>query len=189
MPREQLNPVERWLETILFAGRWLMAPIYVGLLCILGALVIKFVEELVVALPSVLWMHEKDLVLLVLTLIDVALLGSLTLMVAFAGYENFVSKMHSVSGHEDRPDWMGHIDFSGLKLKLISSIVAISAIHLLRTFLDVASLSKEDVAWQLAIHLGFVVSGVLLALMDRLSISPAFSGSAGKASGGAPDHS
>ena len=170
MPREQLNAVERWLETILFAGRWLMAPIYVGLLCILGALVIKFVEELVVALPSVLWMHEKDLVLLVLTLIDVALLGSLTLMVAFAGYENFVSKIHSVRGHEDRPDWMGHIDFSGLKLKLISSIVAISAIHLLRTFLDVSSLAKEDVAWQLAIHLGFVVSGVLLALMDRFSV-------------------
>lgn len=186
MPIEQPNAVERWIETILFAGRWLMAPIYVGLLCILGALVIKFVEELVFALPSVLSMHEKDLVLLVLTLIDVALLGSLTLMVAFAGYENFVSKMHSVSGHEDRPDWMGHVDFSGLKLKLVSSIVAISAIHLLRTFLDVSSLAKEDVAWQLAIHLGFVVSGVLLALMDRLSLPPAQSGPA-KGSEGAPE--
>jgi uncharacterized protein (TIGR00645 family) len=85
-------------------------------------------------LPVVLSMHERDLVLLILSLIDLALLGSLTLMVAFAGYENFVSKMHTVTGHEDRPEWMGHIDFSGLKLKLISSIVAISAIHLLRTF-------------------------------------------------------
>ncbi|MGH6777501.1 MAG: YqhA family protein [Bradyrhizobium sp.] len=81
----------------------------------------------------------------------------------------FVSKMHSVTGHEDRPSWMGHIDFSGLKLKLISSIVAISAIHLLRTFLNVSQLEKADVGWQLAIHLGFVVSGVLLAWMDRLS--------------------
>ena len=185
VPKEQLNAIERWLETLLFAGRWLMAPIYVGLLCILGALVIKFVEELIVTLPSVLSMHERDLVLLVLTLIDLALLGSLTLMVAFAGYENFVSKMHSVSGHEDRPDWMGHIDFSGLKLKLISSIVAISAIHLLRTFLDVSSMSKEDVGWQLAIHIGFVISGVLLALMDRLSLPPAHS--PGPVSGKAPE--
>jgi uncharacterized protein (TIGR00645 family) len=166
---KQLNAIERWLETLFFAGRWLMAPIYVGLLFMLAVIAIKFVEELLVTLPLVLSMHERDLVLLILSLIDLALLGSLTLMVAFAGYENFVSKMHSVTGHEDRPDWMGHIDFSGLKLKLISSIVAISAIHLLRTFLNVSAVSKEDVGWQLAIHVGFVVSGVLLALMDRLA--------------------
>jgi uncharacterized protein (TIGR00645 family) len=161
--------VEAWLEGLLFAGRWMLAPIYLGLIVILGAVAIKFVEELLFTIPSLISMHERDLVLFVLSLIDLALLGSLVLMVAFAGYENFVSKMHSTERHEDRPDWMGHIDFSGLKLKLISSIVAISAIHLLRTFLDVAQLQKEDVAWQLAIHLGFVVSGLLLALMDRLS--------------------
>jgi uncharacterized protein (TIGR00645 family) len=171
MSRKQVSAVERWLETVLFASRWLMVPIYVGLLVILGAIAIKFVEELVVTLPSLLSMQERDLVLFILSLIDMALLGSLTLMVAFAGYENFVSKMHSITGHEDRPDWMGHVDFSGLKLKLISSIVAISAIHLLRTFLNVSALPKEDVGWQLAIHVGFVVSGVLLALMDRLSTS------------------
>jgi uncharacterized protein (TIGR00645 family) len=164
--------VEAWLEMLLFAGRWLMAPIYAGLLIILAAIAVKFVEELVLTIPSVLSMQERDLVLFVLSLIDLALLGSLTLMVAFAGYENFVSKMHAVREHEDRPDWMGHIDFSGLKLKLISSIVAISAIHLLRTFLNVSQLQKDDVGWQLAIHLGFVVSGVLLALMDRLSALP-----------------
>ena len=174
MAREHLKSVERCLETLLFGGRWLMAPIYVGLIVILAMISIKFVEELVLTLPSVLSMSDRDLVLFVLSMIDLALLGSLTLMVAFAGYENFVSKMNSVTGHEDRPDWMGHIDFSGLKLKLISSIVAISAIHLLRTFLNVSALSKEDVGWQLAIHVGFVVSGVLLALMDRLaSSSPA----------------
>jgi uncharacterized protein (TIGR00645 family) len=168
MPSDQLRAAERWLEKLLFAGRWFMAPIYVGLLLILAIITVKFVEELVLALPSVLSMQERELVLLVLGLIDLALLGSLTLMVAFAGYENFVSKMHSITGHEDRPDWMGHVDFSGMKLKLISSIVAISAIHLLRTFLNVSAIPKEDVGWQLAIHLGFVVSGVLLALMDRL---------------------
>lgn len=168
-PEEGKNEIEAWLERLLFAGRWIMAPIYVGLLVILAIITIKFVQELVVTAPLVLSMHERDLVLFVLSLVDLALLGSLILMVSFAGYENFVSKMHSVAGHEDRPSWMGHIDFSGLKLKLISSIVAISAIHLLRTFLNVSQLEKNDVGWQLAIHLGFVVSGVLLALMDRLS--------------------
>lgn len=168
-PEEGKNGIEAWLERLLFAGRWIMAPIYVGLLVILAIITIKFVQELVVTAPLVLSMHERDLVLFVLSLVDLALLGSLILMVSFAGYENFVSKMHSVTGHEDRPSWMGHIDFSGLKLKLISSIVAISAIHLLRTFLNVSQLEKDDVGWQLAIHLGFVVSGVLLALMDRLS--------------------
>jgi uncharacterized protein (TIGR00645 family) len=187
MPRQQLNAIERWLEVLLFAGRWLMAPIYVGLLCILAALAVKFVEELIVTLPSVLSMHERDLVLLVLGLIDMALLGSLTLMVAFAGYENFVSKMHFLAGHEDRPDWMGHIDFSGLKLKLISSIVAISAIHLLRTFLNVSAISKDDVGWQLAIHLGFVISGVLLALMYRLG-APSSRSRADVHSAGGPEH-
>jgi uncharacterized protein (TIGR00645 family) len=161
--------IDARLEQVLFAGRWIMAPIYVGLLVILAVVAIKFVEELVLTVPLVLSMQERELVLFVLSLVDLALLGSLVLMVSFAGYENFVSKMHSVAGHEDRPDWMGHIDFSGLKLKLISSIVAISAIHLLRTFLNVGQLAKDDVAWQLAIHLGFVISGVLLALMDRLS--------------------
>src|SRR5690349_19351654 len=115
MPSHQLNTIERWLENLLFAGRWCMAPIYVGLLLILAVIVVKFLEELVLTLPSVLSMEERDLVLLVLSLIDLALLGSLTLMVALAGYENFVSKMQSVAGHEDRPDWMGHVDFSGLK--------------------------------------------------------------------------
>jgi uncharacterized protein (TIGR00645 family) len=161
--------VEAWLEALLFGGRWIMAPIYVGLLLVLAAITVKFIEEMVLTLPFVLSMKERDLVLFVLSLIDLALLGSLVLMVAFAGYENFVSRLNVVRGHEDRPDWMGHIDFSGLKLKLVSSIVAISAIHLLRTFLNVPQMAKEDVAWQLAIHLGFVVSGVLLAWMDRLS--------------------
>jgi uncharacterized protein (TIGR00645 family) len=170
--RSSSRRLESGLETLLFAGRWLMAPVYVGLVVILAAVAIKFIEETVLAIPFVLSMQERDLVMLVLSLIDLALLGNLVLMVAFAGYENFVSKMHSREEHEDRPDWMGYIDFGGLKLKVLGSIVAISAIHLLRTFMDVAQLEKDDVGWQLAIHLGFVISGVLLAWMDRLSAPP-----------------
>ena len=167
--RSSSKAVERALEGLLFAGRWLMAPVYVGLLVILAAVAVKFVEETVLAIPHVFSMQERDLVMLVLSLIDLALLGNLVLMVAFAGYENFVSKIHSRTKHEDRPDWMGYIDFSGLKLKVLGSIVAISAIHLLRTFMNVGQLEKDDVGWQLAIHLGFVISGVLLACMDRIS--------------------
>lgn len=170
-PRSGIRRIEAGIEYILFAGRWLMAPVYVGLLLILAAIAVKFVEEIVLTIPQVLSMQERELVMFVLSLVDLALLGNLVLMVAFVGYENFVSKMHTTGQHEDRPDWMGHVDFSGLKLKLLSSIVAISAIHLLRTFLDIKELSKEDVGWQLAIHLGFVFSGLLLAGMDRLSSS------------------
>jgi uncharacterized protein (TIGR00645 family) len=162
---------ESGIETVLFAGRWLLAPVYLGLLVILGAIVVKFIEEIVVTLPQVLHMAERDLVMFVLGLVDFALLANLVLMVTFVGYENFVSKMHAHERHEDRPEWMGHVDFSGLKLKLVSSIVAISAIHLLRTFLDMKEYSKEDVGWQLALHLGFVISGLLMAAMDRLANS------------------
>ncbi len=156
------------MEAGLFAGRWLLAPVYIGLLVILGMVTVKFVQELVVTMPGLLQMQDRELLMFALSMIDLALLGNLLLMVTFAGYENFVSKLH-IGEHVDRPDWMGHVDFSGLKLKLLGSIVAISAIHLLRTFLDLRAIPTDEVAWQLAIHLGFVVSGLLLAWMDRLS--------------------
>ncbi len=165
--------MEKWLEILLFSGRWLLAPIYIGLLVILAAIAVKFIEEIILTIPQVLAMAERELVMFVLSLVDLALLGNLVLMVAFVGYENFVSKMHTTNDHEDRPEWMEHVDFSGLKLKLLSSIVAISAIHLLRTFLNVSEIPKEDVMWQLAIHVAFVVSGVLLAAMDRLTMPAA----------------
>jgi uncharacterized protein (TIGR00645 family) len=128
-----------------------MAPIYLGLLVILAAVAVQFVEELVVTIPLLLSMKEREFVMFVLSLIDLALIGNLALMVAFVGYENFVSKLQT-GDSEDRPAWMEHVDFSGLKLKLLSSIVAISAIHQLRTFLDISELPKEDVAWQLGMY-------------------------------------
>lgn len=166
----ETSVIERALEAGLFAGRWLLAPVYVGLLVALGMVAVKFLQELIHAVPGLLSMKDGELVMFVLSLVDLTLLGNLLLMVTYVGYENFVSKLHA-EGHEDRPGWMTLVDFSGLKLKLLSSIVAISAIHLLRTFLDLREVPKEDVAWQLAIHLGFVVSGFLLAWMDRLSAS------------------
>ena len=160
--------IERRFEQVIFASRWLLAPFYLGLVVALGLLLVKFVQELFHILPHVLDMAEKDMILMILTLIDLSLAGNLLLMVIFSGYENFVSKM-DVADHVDRPDWMGKVDFSGLKLKLIASIVAISGIHLLKSFMNIKSTSHEELMWLVIIHMTFVVSGVLLALMDRLT--------------------
>lgn len=170
--------LERALEGGLFASRWLMAPFYVGLIAALGALMVVFFQELAHELPH-LWsatdpMTAEGAILLALALIDLSLAGNLVLIVIFSGYENFVSKI-DVATHEDRPEWMGTVDFSGLKLKLIASIVAISGIALLRAFLELGETEVFDdtdrnrLMWQVIVHLTFVVSGVLLAFMDWLT--------------------
>lgn len=162
-----LAMIERRFEQVIFASRWLLAPFYLGLVIALGLLLIKFLQEVLHIAPHVLDMAEKDVLLAVLTLIDLSLAGNLLLMVIFSGYENFVSKI-DVADHEDRPDWMGKVDFGGLKLKLIASIVAISGIHLLKSFMNLANVTQNELMWLVIIHMTFVVSGVLLALMDRL---------------------
>lgn len=161
--------MEKIIERGLFASRWLMAPMYVGLVGALAILVYAFLGELVDfarALPDI---SVDEAVLGVLALIDLSLAGNLVLIVIFSGYENFVSRMDTV-GHEDRPDWQGEVDFSTLKLKLVASIVAISGIHLLKVFMDVEKYASDKIAWMVAIHLVFVFSGVLLALMDWISM-------------------
>ena len=127
---------ERWLESILFASRWLMAPFYLGLVLALGALLVVFVGEFASELSHIMEMTSESAILMGLSLIDLSLAGNLMLIVIFSGYENFVSKLET-GDREDRPVWMGTVDFSGLKLKLISSIVAISAIALLRSFMRI----------------------------------------------------
>jgi uncharacterized protein (TIGR00645 family) len=160
--------LERTLERGIFASRWLMAPFYLGLVFSLLLLMLKFVQELVKFIPQVMVLKDTEVILGVLTLIDLSLCGNLLLMVIFSGYENFVSKI-DVGEHRDRPQWMGTVDFSGLKLKLIASIVAISGIHLLKSFMNIHSVTKEDLFWLVTIHMAFVVSGVLLALMDWIT--------------------
>jgi uncharacterized protein (TIGR00645 family) len=164
MPRR----IEHGIEQGLFFGRWLMVPGYIGLVVMLGLVSVKIVQETAHAIPAFLDMKESDLILVALNVIDLSLTGNLILMVTFAGYENFVSKI-AFNDHEDRPDWMTHIDFGKLKLKLLSSIVAISAIDLLKAFADIGAYDRSAIAWKLAIHLGFVVSGVILAYMDKIT--------------------
>ena len=114
-------------------------------------------------------MDVKDLLLFVLHIVDLALIGNLVLMVIFAGYENFVSKIGIAENSEDKPSWMGKVDFSGLKLKLVASIVAISGINLLETFLDISTKTEQELRWMVIIHLVFVLSGVMLAVMDYIA--------------------
>ncbi|HEX3485106.1 MAG TPA: TIGR00645 family protein [Micropepsaceae bacterium] len=163
-----MRAIERVLEKGLFASRWLMAPFYVGLVLALIVLLVVFVHDIVSELPALATLDEASVILWVLTLIDLSLAGNLILMVIFAGYENFVSKM-DVAGHPDRPAWMGTIDFSAMKLKLLASIVAISAIQLLKVFMSIGSYSRENIIFFIVIHLTFVGSGVLLALMDYIA--------------------
>jgi uncharacterized protein (TIGR00645 family) len=160
--------VERVIEWLIFGSRWLLAPIYVGLVAALVVLVIKFVQHAVELLMHVLTTDGEDTIIGILALIDLALMGSLVLMVMFAGYENFVSKL-DLAGHKDKPGWMGHVGFGDLKLKLMASIVAISAIQVLESFMNIDRLSDRTLAWSVGIHMAFVVSGVLLAVMDRLT--------------------
>jgi uncharacterized protein (TIGR00645 family) len=160
--------MEKVLERVIFASRWIQAPLYLGLVVALLVLTVKFLVELVHLVPGMVTLSESEVVLGVLTLVDLVLVANLVLMVVFAGYENFVSKIDT-AGHPDRPEWMGKVDVSGLKLRLIASIVAISSIQLLKAFMHSAELADRDLAWLVGIHITFVVSGVLLALMDRLA--------------------
>jgi len=161
-------PFERVLENGLFLSRWLMAPFYVGLVLALAMLLVVFVEEVIHAIPNVLGGGAEQAILTVLTLIDLSLAGNLVLIVIFSGYENFVSKIN-LEGHEDRPSWMGTLDFSGLKIKLVGSIVAISAISLLRAFMTITQSGTVDevrIFWLVVLHVTFVGSGLLFAMMD-----------------------
>ncbi len=158
---------EHTLERGLFASRWLMAPMYVGLVGALLVLMLKFGQGLYEFALHFWGATEAQTVLAILSLIDMTLAGNLLLIVIFSGYENFVSKI-DVGDHEDQPEWKGKVDFAALKIKLIASIVAISGIHLLKIFMDIAKYTDRDIMWMTIIHVVFVGSGVLLALMDKI---------------------
>ena len=165
--------IEQRFEQGLFASRWLMAPMYLGLVVSLAMLTVIFLRDLAYYTPKLLEMKAEEVILVALTLIDLTLAANLVLIVMFSGYENFVSKFDFDAG-QDRPDWMGKVDFGGLKMKLVASIVAISGIHLLKRFMEIgdsvadARFGETELYWLVIIHLTFVISGVLLAFMDWL---------------------
>lgn len=172
------NKVAHLLEVTLFRARWLLAPLYLGLAGALVLLAYRFIIEFITLARHTTNLDSHDFTLSLLSLVDLTLLANLILMVVFAGYENFVSRIDVARSSKDRPHWMGTIDFSGLKIKLIGSLVAISVIELLKDFIE---LSGKDVIGQgtigrIAIHLTFVISGVLFAVMDWVADKREFGG-------------
>ena len=166
-----LKNIERTLEKVIFNSRWILAPFYLGLVLGVFLLFIKFAQELWHLATHVVTASEADVIVGILALVDMSLVGSLLLMIIFSGYEIFISKIDT-GDHKDRPDWMGKVDFSGLKLKVIGAIVAISAIDLLKSFMDIPSnmtdADAKSLMWKVIIHMTFVFSGLLFALMDKI---------------------
>ena len=161
--------LEHYLEKIMFASRWLLAPFYLGLVFGIVLLLMAFGMEFVHLVTDVLT-GKGSVVVGILLLVDLTLLANLLIIIIFAGYENFVSKIN-VDDHEDKPDWMGHVDFTDLKMKLIGSIIAISGIDLLKSFVNVEHYTNEQLAWKVGINCTFLLSGLIFAIMDRLGVA------------------
>jgi len=160
--------VELAMERILYASRWILAPVYVGMSLVLCAIAIKFFQELFHFLPDILEVSESELVLKLLTLIDLTLVSSLTIIVMFSGYENFVSQM-DIEEDTEKLGWLGSHDYGSLKMKVASSIVAISSIHLLKVFMNVQETANDKIMWYVLIHLTMVFSALLMGYLDNIS--------------------
>lgn len=160
--------IERTAESILYASRWLLAPIYLGLSLGLIVLGIKFFQEIYHVLPLIFSMAETDVVLLILSLIDIALVGGLLVMVMLSGYENFVSSIDIEEGKE-KLSWLGKMDSGSLKQKVAASIVAISSIHLLKAFMNANQIENDKLMWYVIIHITFVLSAMGMAYVDKMN--------------------
>ncbi|HBX7994488.1 TPA: TIGR00645 family protein [Klebsiella pneumoniae] len=160
--------MERFLENAMYASRWLLAPVYFGLSLGLIALTIKFFQEIFHILPHIFSVSESDMILTLLSLVDMTLVGGLLVMVMFSGYENFFSQLDINEGKE-KLSWLGKMDATSLKNKVAASIVAISSIHLLRVFMDAKNVPDNKLMWYVIIHLTFVLSAFVMGYLDRLT--------------------
>lgn len=162
-----MNKIEASLEKGLFASRWLLTPFYIGLILAVLLLMAKFAMKFAAILGHFTELTSSALVVDILGLIDLALIANLLIIITFSGYESFVSKM-DVDDHEDKPSWMGKVGFAQLKMKVIGSIVAISAIELLRVFIEMENYDLDHVMWKIIMHATFVISGLMFAVSDWL---------------------
>ncbi|AYC34347.1 TIGR00645 family protein [Pseudomonas cavernae] len=160
--------MERLIENAMYASRWLLAPIYFGLSLAVLALAMKFFQEAYHLLPHVFEKTEAELILVLLSMIDMALVGGLLVMVMISGYENFVSQLDIEEGKE-KLDWLGKMDSGSLKMKVAASIVAISSIHLLRMFMNAEHIANDKLLWYVVIHMVFVVSAFAMGYLDKLT--------------------
>jgi uncharacterized protein (TIGR00645 family) len=160
--------MERIIQHFLFASRWLLVPLYLGLALLLVIFSVHFFREMVHVIETAFTMTETDLVLVSLAFVDMTLVASLIVMVMLSGYENFVSKL-DIAGAEKSIAWLGKLDAGSLKVKVAASIVAISSIHLLRAFMNAAQVTNDKLLWLVIIHITFVLSAMAMAYMDRMT--------------------
>lgn len=165
-----MNSFKNSIGRYLFMGRWLQLPLYVGLLIILAAYVYRFLGELFHLITAINGTDDVQIMLGVLDLIDVVMLANLIIMVIMGGYETFISPMR-LDNHPDQPEWLDHLDAGGMKVKLALSLIGISSIHLLRTFIDPSKLTNYGIMWQVLIHLTLVFSALAIAYTNRLLVS------------------
>lgn len=161
------NKIESVFEKLIFASRWLQAPLYAGL--IVGGILYayKYIIELIHLCKTINELTETALMLGILTLVDITMVANLLIMVIIGGYSTFVSRL-DIDKHEDKPEWLQKIDAGTLKVKLAGSLVGVSGIHLLITFINIKSYESEHVMWQVIIHVVFLISSVLLAYSEKL---------------------
>ncbi|WP_154793587.1 TIGR00645 family protein [Occultella kanbiaonis] len=167
------HPAAASLGYLIFLSRWLQAPLYLGLIVAQAAYVVMFMQELWHLISEVFSGHrmdEADTMLIVLGLVDVVMISNLLIMVIIGGYETFVSRIR-IDNHPDQPEWLSHVNANVLKTKLAMSIIGISSIHLLRTFIESDTTEPEVMLWQTVIHIAFILSAVALALIDRMSLT------------------
>jgi uncharacterized protein (TIGR00645 family) len=162
------STAERYLAALVFSSRWLQAPLYLGLIVAQGIYVIQFVRELAHLVTSVDHIQENEIMLVVLGLIDVVMISNLLIMVIIGGYETFVSRLR-MEHHPDRPEWLSHVNANTMKVKLSMALIGISSIHLLRSFINVENMAKEDVMWQTILHGMFLLSAVAMAAVSQMS--------------------
>ncbi len=160
--------MEKLIETTMYRSRWLLAPIYLGLTIALFALGVKFFEEAFHLIVHIIDLKEADMILVVLSLIDIAMVGGLLVMVMMSGYENFVSQL-DILDSDEKLDWLGKMDSSSLKAKIAASIVAISSIHLLKIFMNVQTYTNDQLMWYVIIHMTFVASAFLMGYLDKIT--------------------
>ena len=156
-----MRTIENILEGLIYASRWLLAPIYMILCLCLAMIAVTTMQHFIQYAPGLLGMKLKEVLLFVLQVVDLALIANLVVMIIFSGYENFISKIDVAKGDKDRPDWMGSVDFSDLKIKLVASILAISGIGLLETFLKISgsgdiAINETEIKWMVIIHVIFI---------------------------------
>ena len=165
------NKSQSILAGFIFWSRWLQAPLYVGLIVAQTVYVYHFMVELKHLVLGVQGMSATDIMLLVLGLIDVVMIANLLIMVIVGGYETFVSRLN-LQDHPDEPEWLSHVNAGVLKVKLAMALIGISSIHLLKTFINAPQMSEQTIKWQVAIHLTFVISALVMAYTDRIATAP-----------------